>query len=68
MIRFYLQRNQDATGVSGTGRVGEGVVFRDGTCVMRWMTEVSSTVFYKSIDDVEYIHGHGDSTVIEFID
>lgn len=65
---FYLDRKEDATGVSGVGRVAEGVEFGDGTCVVRWRTTVRSTVFYNSIADVQYIHGHGGLTRIVFAD
>ena len=33
---FVLQRNEDETGVSGTGIVAEGVEFSDGTVALRW--------------------------------
>ena len=61
---FYLDREEDATGVSGTGVVAEGVQFSDGSCVLRWLTGVRSTVFYNSIADVDYIHGHKGATKI----
>lgn len=42
MIRtFELYRTNDETGVSGTGKVVEGVVYSDGTCVVRWIPEES---------------------------
>lgn len=63
---FYLNRKEDATGVSGTGRVAEGAQFSDGSCVLRWLTLVRSTVFYNSIADVEHIHGHSGLTEVVF--
>lgn len=68
MVRFYLNRLEDATGISGTGRVAEGVIFATGMCAMAWLTNVSSVALYKSIDDVEKIHGHGGKTMIVFED
>lgn len=68
MRRFVLIRTEDLTGVSGTGQVAEGVQFFDGKVVMRWKTDVNSTVFYDSIEDVIYIHGHNGATVVEWID
>lgn len=68
MRRFHLQRNEDESGVSGTGIVTEGVEFSDGSCAMRWMTNTSSTTFYSSIEDVVTIHGHGGKTVVVWID
>jgi hypothetical protein len=66
--RFKLIRDEDVTGISGTGPITEGVQFTDGTCVMRWLTEHRSTCFYDSVSDVEIIHGHEGRTRIEWID
>ncbi|QIQ62971.1 hypothetical protein SEA_MOAB_86 [Streptomyces phage Moab] len=68
MRRFNLVRNEDETGVSGTGTVAQGIQFDDGTCAMRWLTAKASVAFYDSIQDLEEIHGHGGKTVIEWID
>jgi len=68
MRRFTLIRLEDATGISGTGVICEGVQFWDGTCVLRWRTNVRSFVFYNSIADVEHIHGHEGKTIVEWID
>lgn len=67
--RFVLDRNEDMTGVSGTGVVAEGVEFSDGTCVMRWVTQWRSTVFYEQgLEAVIRIHGHDGRTVVRFLD
>jgi hypothetical protein len=66
--RFYLDRQEDATGISGTGKVAEGVEFSDGSCAVRWLTRVRSIVFYNSIADVDYIHGHNGATKITWQD
>lgn len=58
MRLFELLRNEDATGVSGTGVVAEGVEFSDGSCAMRWRSSLASTAIYGSVDDVVAIHGH----------
>jgi len=68
MRRFRLDRIEDATGVSGTGCVAQGIVFSDGTVTMRWMTELRSTAFYSSIEDVEAIHLHGGKSVLRWED
>jgi hypothetical protein len=67
---FVLERNEDVSGVSGTGVVAEGVEFWDGSCAMRWREPVGhqSVSFYNHIEDVEFIHGHGGSTTIRFVD
>jgi hypothetical protein len=65
MHTFHLQREHDVSGISGTGRVAEGVEFSDGTVAIRWMArEHQSTVVWSSIADVEAIHGHGGVTKI----
>jgi hypothetical protein len=66
--RFELVREEDETGVSGTGVVAYGVVFPDGNAVLRWDTKVNSTVFYDSLADLETIHGHGGKTVVRWLD
>lgn len=65
MRTFDLIRDEDETGISGTGRVAEGVQFTDGTVVIRWQTHGNphhSTVVWESIDDVLAIHGHNGKT------
>lgn len=61
---FFLVRLADETGVSGTGIVADGVQFQDGSCALCWATEHTSVAVYRSIDDVQAIHGHGGKTVI----
>lgn len=65
---FHLQRDIDATGVSGTGRVAEGVEFSNGWVALTWLTAHTSVVFYPSMEDVEFIHGHNGQTRIVFED
>lgn len=64
MRRFHLNRKSDESGVSGVGIVAEGVVFTDGTVVLRWVTQFKSTTIYSSIEECEKIHGHGGLTEI----
>lgn len=67
--RFHLMREQDFTGVSGTGRVAEGVEFSDGVCAMHWIVPpAKSTAFYTSVDDLIKIHGHDGRSKIEYLD
>lgn len=68
MRRFHLVRDTDLTGISGTGRVVEGIEFSDGTCVTRWLTDTTSSGVYACIADVEAIHGHGGATRVEWVD
>lgn len=63
---FQLLRHEDATGVSGAGVVAEGVEFSDGSVALSWLTEHTSMGIYRSVDDVEKIHGHSGKTEIIF--
>ena len=66
---FVLNRIEDASGVSGTGVVAEGVVFSDGKCAVRWIVgEHRCTSTWDSLNDIEKVHGHGGMTVIVFHD
>jgi hypothetical protein len=47
----------------------EGVIFSDGTCAVRWLTEYRSHSVWASYDDLMRIHGHPEyGTVIEWLD
>ena len=59
---FRLVRDEDESGVSGTGHVADGVIWHDGTCAVHWRTEHTSTSVYASVNDVIAIHGHGGKT------
>ena len=56
------RRDEDATGISGTGTVAQGVIFDSGKVALTWLTEHTSTAVYDSIEDVVAIHGHGGKT------
>ena len=79
MRTFHLQRDEDFTGLSGTGKVAEGVEFSDGTVVMRWMDidhdsdnykrgVRPTTVMQENIQAVEALHGHNGATHIVWHD
>ena len=68
MMRFVLNRLKDASGISGTGIVAEGVQFSTGKCVLTWLVLVSSIVVYDSIEDLIAVHGHNGSTRVEWLD
>lgn len=65
---FRVQRVTDATGVSGEGHVADGVVFPDGTTVLRWLTQHRSTAIYGSFEECVTIHGHNGATQFLFDD
>lgn len=58
MRTFEMFRGHDESGVSGEGRVLEGVVFSDGPCVVRWTTELNgrSEARYDSFASFTNIH------------
>jgi hypothetical protein len=64
---FYLNRMKDISGISGTGRIAEGFVFDNGVVAMTWLTKYTSTSIYRSIDDVEKIHGHEGATEVVWV-
>jgi hypothetical protein len=67
--RFVLRRYEDVTGVSGEGRVADGVLWPDRTASIRWREEHPSIVFWdRGRVSVEFIHGHGGATEIEWLD
>lgn len=66
--RFYLQRDNDETGVSGTGRVADGVLWPDGTATVRWRAQPASTGVWGSLSEVEEVHGHHGLTRVVWID
>ena len=72
MKRFFLERNQDASGVSGTGRVAEGCQFDNGWCALVWIVSEKEDDdvhgYYRSIERLESIHGHGGMTKVVWID
>lgn len=70
MRRFTLLRHEDATGISGTGVVAEGVEFTDGIVVMKWIVGDfrSMTIWNQGIEAVREIHGHDGRTEVLWID
>jgi hypothetical protein len=72
MRRFYLQRNEDASGVSGLGNVAEGCQHDTGWCSLVWLglRDAGGDVmaYYKNITRIEEIHGHGGMTQVVWID
>jgi hypothetical protein len=71
MRRFELHRDEDVSGVSGTGVVAEGVAFSDGGPVaLRWTSEwPTSVVFHdRGVESLEAVHGHNGRTRIVWLD
>lgn len=70
MRRFRLIRDEDVTGMSGTGYVAEGVEFEDGVVAMRWRSRFPTSVVFhdRGVESAETLHGHNGRTHIEWID
>jgi hypothetical protein len=66
--RFVLFRNEDETGVSGTGIVAEGIQFSSGKCVISWLSSTPSIEVYDTVDELERVHGHGGKTRVRWVD
>jgi hypothetical protein len=58
MRRFVMHRQHDASGVSGTGLVLEGVLFSTGVVVIHWLTPPprGSISVFDSLDQFLGIH------------
>lgn len=66
--RFYLQRDADVSGKSGTGRVADGVLWTNGKVTIQWRGEHSSIVNWDQLYSAIEIHGHDGLTHIVWID
>ena len=57
---FSLIRHTDQTGISGTGRVLDGVVFHNGKVVVCWRSDLrggySSLIVFDSWEAFEHVH------------
>ena len=59
---FYLQRKEDESGVSGTGRIAQGIVFDNGKVALTWLSDHPSVTVYDNVGEVRAIHGHEGKT------
>ncbi|MFD9630111.1 hypothetical protein [Streptomyces violascens] len=66
---FNLLRDTDVSGVSGTGKVAEGVIFSDGEAAIHWLGEWPTTTTHpKGIVSIKEVHGHHGATRIVLAD
>lgn len=65
--RFFLMRTVDETGMSGTGRVAEGVELPNGVAVMWWLVPEYCVSIYKSVKELHAIHKHGKNNTTELV-
>jgi hypothetical protein len=68
MRRFLVERDEDVSGISGTGVVAEGIQFSDGSVVLRWRGAHSSTVVWATVSAAHAVHGHDGRTRFTFLD
>lgn len=61
---FYLHRNEDESGISGTGRIAQGIVFDNGKVALTWLSDHPSVTIYDNIGEVKAIHGHEGKTEV----
>lgn len=59
---FHLVREEDISGVSGTGVVAEGIEFTNGMCAVGWLGSTPSVNIYQNMKCVNAVHGHGGAT------
>lgn len=68
---FYIERKLDVTGISGVGRVLDGVVFHTGQVVVCWRSEYSSITTFPTWNAFDAVHlrAHPENrTQIVFVD
>ena len=65
MRRFIMYRKGDIAATDNELQANspdepqfEGIVFSDGTCVVRWLTLKRSTSVWNNLKDMLEIHGH----------
>lgn len=68
MKRFYLKRDVDVSGVSGTGNIAEGCQFDTGWCALVWLSDKAAMSFYPTISTLTDIHGHEGATKVVWVD
>lgn len=66
--RFVFIRDDDETGISGTGLVVMGVLYPDGRCHYRWMTKYQTDQGADDLETLYAVHGHEGRTRIVFLD
>lgn len=68
MRRFHFNRVEDASGVSGTGRVAEGVLFDNGLVALSWNSVHKCVNVYTSLAEMMAVHGHEGKTELVWVD
>ena len=68
MRLFDLVRDEDISGISGTGKVAEGIEWSNGKVHMCWLGTLHTIEAADAIHIIEKIHGHGGRTRVVFRD
>lgn len=66
--RFNFNRENDVSGISGTGIVAEGVLFSNNKVVVTWTGHHTSVNVFDSLAEFEAVHGHEGSSIVDWID
>jgi hypothetical protein len=53
---FHMIRNEDESGISGTGHVATGIVYPDQSVVLRWNTDSPTITIFNSFKDFKKVH------------
>jgi len=53
---FQMVRNNDETGVSGTGIVADGIEFPNGMVAVCWRSKTPSVNVYRSYVEFKHVH------------
>jgi hypothetical protein len=67
---FEMIRDEDPSGVSGTGPVGQVVEFDNGWVAVSfylYTANVPNVIVYSSLEDAHKIHGHKGLTRFEWV-
>lgn len=65
---FHVIRDEDMSGVSGTGVIAEGVLWSNGHVDVRWLSIHKITEHAESVAEWVAVHGHEGRTKIVFDD
>lgn len=66
--RFHLHREEDVSGVSGTGKVAEGVEFSGGKCAIMFLSHLVGIELWDNVHAMIGVHGHNGKTKIVWDD
>ena len=66
--RFILKRDEDVSGVSGTGIVAEGIEFSDGKVIIRFLSSLSTITIFDNMKGLKHTSLHKGATKVVWID